>query len=321
MFTNEEWSYTNNFFKSVLGRSIIGARAIVSAVDTKLKNGIADTDILEEYTFFHVYETDLEIKYLVWDSLKSAHSGTNLGMIQLLEQLCSTKIRAWDIFIQGKYDNTTSRYKELLPHRRTPFQSGQIAFRIKAVANLVEAIGEETTLATLKTEIGAFHTLLTTARTLQDSQIHSIDIALTALDGTISDCADALLRVFAGLLKKFYKTPSAVADYFPVELISVHAQTVFTMALTDLLSHEILKRKQDILTDQLRGQNDSDYEVELFFTNGKSTIPEVGAPIVLMPPKSDAHYNPVSMGYTDAKRHLFARKLGPTPANIQITLM
>ena len=88
MNTNEEWSYSTNFFKSILSRSIIGARAIVTVVDIKLKNGIADTDIQEEYTFFHPYDADFEAKYLVWDSLKSAHSGTNLGMALLLEQLC-----------------------------------------------------------------------------------------------------------------------------------------------------------------------------------------------------------------------------------------
>jgi len=112
-----------------------------------------------------------------------------------------------------------------------------------------------------------------------------------------------------------------VADYFPVELIRVHAQTVFTMMLSDLLAHEVFKRKQDILTDKLRGQNNSVNTVELFFTNGKSTIPEVGVPKVTMPPTSDALYNPVAMGYTDAKRHLFARNLGLTPASIQITMM
>ena len=321
MIKNEEWSYSTNFFKGYLGRSVIGARAIITAVDAKLKNGIADTDIQEEYTFFNVFDLDFEAKYLVWDSLKSANAGANLGMVQLLEVLCSTKCRAWDIFVQGKYDNKTSRYKVIFPHHRTPFQSGQVAFRIKAVANLIVAIGDDTNLATLKEEIVAFLKLLTNAQTSQKSQIQSIDSALTALDSSISDCADALFRVFGGLVKKYYKTPAAVADFFPVELFNLHSQIDFSMLLIDLLPHEVFKRKQNILTDKLRGQNNSVYEVELFFTNGKSTTPEVGAPKVTMPPESDALYNPVAMGYTDAKRHLFARNTGATSASIQITMI
>jgi len=321
MNLNEDWSYSVNFFKSILARSIVGARAIITSVDGKLKNGIADVDILEEYTFFHDYEVSFETKYLMYDSLKSSNPGTTLGMIQLLEQLSGTKIRSWDITIQGKYDCNTSKYKTLLPHRRSPFQLGQVAFRLKALDNLVLAIGADPALATMKLEIVAFQKLLTDAKNLQNSQIHSIDLALTALDAEISDCADALFRVFGGLIKKFFKTPAAVADYFPVELISIHAQTDFTMVLTDLLAHEMFKRKQDILTNKLRGQNKSDNPVELFFTNGIATTPEVGAPKVTMPPQSDAVYNPVAMGYTDAKRHLFARNTGLTEASIQITMI
>ena len=321
MNLNEEWSYSSNFFKAILYRSIVGARAIITSVDGKLKNGIADVDILEEYTFFHDYEVAFETKYLIYDSLKSSNPGTTLGMIQLLEQLSGTKIRGWDITIQGKYDCNTSRYKTLFPHRRSPFQSGQVAFRLKAVDNLIVAIGSDPALATVKLEIVAFQTLLSNAKALQNSQIHSIDLALTALDAEISNCADGLFRVFGGLIKKFFKTPAAVADYFPVELISNRSQTDFKMVLSDVLAHEVFKRKQDILKDKLRGQNNSEYPVELFFTNGIATTPEVGAPKVTMPPQSDAVYNPVAMGYTDAKRHLFARNTGQTEASIQITMV
>jgi len=321
MNLNEEWSYSANFFKAILARSIVGSRAIITSVDGKLKNGIADVDILEEYTFFHDYEVAFETKYLIYDSLKSSNPGTTLGMVQLLEQLAGPKVRGWDVATQGKYDCTTSRYKALFPHRRTPYQSGKVAFRLKAVDNLIVAIGSDPALATLKLEVVAFQTLLTNAKALQDSQIHSIDLALTALDSSISDCADALFRVFGGLVKKFFKTPASVADYFPVELISIHPQTDFTMVLSDVLAHEVFKRKQDILKDKLRGQNNSENPVELFFTNGIATTPEVGAPKVTMSPQSDAVYNPVAMGYTDAKRHLFARNTVSTEASIKVTMI
>jgi hypothetical protein len=314
------WSKTNNFFLAIVQRTKVGAKAIFDALDANLQAADADADIMVLYLIFHPLCVDFDAKYLVWDSLKSSNLSNTLGVKDLLAELSSTNIREWDIAIQAIYDQTSTRYKALLPHRRTPFQEGKTSLRVAAIANLLVAIGTDASLATLKTDVLAFQSDLNTAIATSSSQNTPIVTATTNLGTAVVAGAVGMMGVYGGLIKQYYKTLLVVNDIFPVALLLKIKQTDFTATLKTLLPKKLFKRKLES-TQHLVGINPSNNIVLAYFTNGLTSVLAPGDPFISMPAITMANYTLAQAGYSDTKRCLFVRNTAAGDANVEIDVV
>ena len=315
------WPRTENFFLPFLQRSYILAKAIINAVDIKLHSGIADAGILAMYTEFHVLNDEFDADYGIYSSLKSINPSNTQGVTDLLGELMSRYAKKWDVAVQHIYEDTTTKYKSLFPNRRKPFQKGSLPSRITALNNLVTAIGSDATLATVKTEVETFLALLKVATDTQGDKNAAIAASQTVLDAIIVTVSVGLMKVYGLLTAKYCASLKTVDNYFPVDLLHVASQWSFTLTLDDLVPQLITKRKFDILVDKLNFINNGTSAAKAYFTNGIATTPEVGVPIATLAAESNSLFNPVALGYTDAKRYLYVVSTDGTTAVIVINLV
>ena len=316
-----EFTHRNNFIKIAANRSFISAKSIFDAIDQDLKAGNADPDILALYTSFHPYDIAYDNGYGVWSSLRRSNAGNTLGVVQLLEQLSHTEIKAWDIAIQAVYDNTTVEYKKLLPNRRYPFNSGKVNARSIAINDLITTIGTDASLATTKTRIVSFALLLKNATILQNEQLNNIDNAITALEAATNNASDEAFRIFGCLITKFYKTPKSIDAFYPVAMLQSVHQSTFTATLKTETPKKVFKRKLDIVKHTLRFTNIGTEIVHAYFTNGLTDVYTAGTPVFAIQPNTIVDCNPATAGYTDDKRYLHIVNTGLTTASIEIDIM
>ena len=316
-----EFTHRDNFIKIAANRNNIRAKKIFDAIDFALKSGKADPDIFDLYTSFHPYNLVYEDGYSVWSSLKRSNAGKTLGVVQIVEQLSHTKIKAWDIAIQAVYENTTVQYKSLLPNHRYPFNSGTVNARYIAITDLLTTMGTDASLTPTKTNITAFALLLKNAMDMQKDQVNDIDNALVALDAASNDASDEAFRIFGCLITKFYKTPKSIDAYFPVAMFQNVAQFSFTSTLKNKKPKKVFKRKLDILKQIMRITNISTEIINGYFTNGLSDVHTPGTPVLSILPNTIVDCNPAEMGYTEDKRHFHIVNTGLTEASIEIDIM
>ena len=315
------WSRTDNFFKNAANKSYIGAKGIFNALDTKLHGGIADPDILAFYNSFNPLNTTFNTNYAIWDGLRSTGIGKTLGVVQLLDLLSSTKIKAWDIAIQGIYINNTPEYAHLLPHHRTPFQISTVEKRVAALVNLIAAIGTDASLATVKTSVSAFLLQLQTAIGAQATQITGIDTAIVNMETASNAASDEAFGIFGGFLTKFKATPKLIDIYMPVSFLQNIMQVSFSMTLKFMKVKKVFKRKLDPAKQKIRGTNVGMFAVKGYFTNGLTDQLAAGAAFITMPANTTEDYDLVAAGYTDTNRHFYVVNEGVIDASVEVAIM
>jgi len=208
----------------------------------------------------------------------------------------------------------------MLPHRRISFQTGTVASRVDAIANLLVAIGTDAALAALKLDVVAFQTSLNTAISGHRGQIGDIDKAINNLEIATLGAAEGMFWAHGGLEQKFSKTPSSMDIYFPIDLMTTMTQTDFTFVLTNTNPHKAFKRKFDVLTQKIHGTNLGEGKVKLYFTNGMGSAIGTGDLFIIMDANSLQDLDIAKMGYTDDKRHLYCVNLGITTQNVELTI-
>ena len=308
--SDQTWIRSENFIDSSTIESITLAKEIYNSFTAQLLSGIADADILEYYNFFLTYNTDYDAKYLLWNSLGSSSPGNTLGVKQLVVKLRGTEIRRWDVIIQGFYPRKTVMYKHLLPHCRMDFQNGAIDLRVEAIVNLIDAIGDDTNLASLKIDIQAYLDLLTAAMDKQSSHFTSINKASVNLEIARMDAAEAMIYVYGKFVSKYYKNLKLMEPYFPVNLLQRLVQYLFVTTLKNNKVRFLFKRKFDIEKDTLQVKLVGKNTVIGYFTNGLTDILPAGDPFLVFTANEQQLYDPLLMGYTDEKRYFYIVKRG-----------
>lgn len=307
------WGPAQNFIDNATDGNYKHAYDIFDKHDSLLHGGIADADISGMYTYFHVYKTAYVNAYGVWMGIKGTGTSGTANFTAMLDDLSGNKIRAWDVAIQVVYDQKSIKYQALLPNRRNPFQKGSINSRIAAIAGLLNTIGSDASLATLKGQITTFNTALLAARDSQQGNFGAIDSAISALDTARINAAQAMFKNYGSLVVKYYQTPKNICNYMPVEMLQTTTQILFN-GTTDMgLTDHVLKRKMDVDT-HLHLKNDSDSPEEFFFTDGMTETPAAGQSTVVLAPHTQQDVTAGALGYTDAARHLYVKNNGGTPA-------
>ncbi|MCX6352000.1 MAG: hypothetical protein NTX03_09065 [Bacteroidetes bacterium] len=312
------WSRAQNFVDNVSDGNYELSGKIFTEHDSKLHSGIADPEILAIYNFFHPFRMAYYTAESTWNTLKGQGGGGTVGTMVLIDDLSGTKIRVWDVAIQAVYDQKSQAYKNLLPKRRTPFQTGSLESRIEAVNSLILAIGTIAQLQTLKGQITAFYNLLVAARDGQIGGFTAIDNAVTAMETARLAACQAMFKDYGSLVVKFYMNPVAIENWFPVDLLSTKQQTLFTGHTPIGETDHIFKRKMEP-ENHIHGISTGDDGIQLFYTDGLTEVPQ-GASVTIAA-HSQLDFAPAAAGYTDAKRHLYIKALGSTEAAWSVEIL
>ena len=318
MSTN--WLRSDDFFNNTTDGNYLLAKKIFDSYDLKLLSGIADPAVQTLYTDNHVICSAYDAAYSVWDVLRSTNKGVTHSAALLLDQLMSTKAKAWDTAIQQVYTQDTSNYISLMPNHRIPFQTGTGLSRVIAVENLVSAIGTDPLLSAIKTSVQTFLTQLLAARTKHQSQWVAIEKALLVLETTRKSAGSSMLLGFATLLGIHYLNPKEIDVYFPIEYLTYKKQVSYERTLVDQKPSAIFKRKMDIDKQTIDTVNNSDFTVRIYFTNGLTDKLVIGELFIDLHPHSIGSHNPALMNYSDDRRHCYVMNMGTGTAHVEVNI-
>ena len=263
------WKFLINPFLVACRDSSINTMKISTFHDSALQAVQTDTFLGPLYTTYHPIHTALVGAYDALVSQGANTSGETLSVDQMLSMLSGTKIDLWDLAMQNVYNKKTPQYKALMPHRRTPFQSGKQEARIEAVKSLGTNLTGITALATTKTAVDAFYQQLVAANALQKGG-KSLKTSRSAdFETARINMCNLQYSQLGLLISHFNTTPERVAAFFDLETIRNYSQIDFTGHLKPLHSHNICKHTfspEDIITVK----NTSPVALQLFLGLTKS---------------------------------------------------
>jgi hypothetical protein len=169
----------------------------------------------------------------------------------------------------------------LLPNGHKPFQTGTQTQRMAAVSGLIEAIGSDAALATIKAVIVAFNALLTNANTVQKG---SISITRTLSDAVETARVAMCTAQYADLGSMINHWPDAtdnIEQYYDLEAIRKGAQVFFTNTVKALKIKFIAKRTF-VDTNKIKITNTGSVPLHFYLSENK-TNPAPGTAIVVDP--------------------------------------
>jgi hypothetical protein len=266
------WSPLQNPFLSATEKSFLNAMGISTYHDSALSASKSDPFFLGLYNFYHPIHLSYKTAYDNWIQQGGKQQGDTLNLTQLLRLLSNTKIRQWDIKIQNQYAINTPAYTRLLPDRRKPFQSGSQIERIQAVQVLSQAIDTDESLATVKTDVDNFNTLIQSAllaqkesKTNTRNESSNVDMARVAM-------CNAQYSNLGAMIQKFYETPEKAEAYFDLVAIRRSQQTVFTGHVKAGGVYTILRHTFDD-TDEITLTNPGNVPLKFYLAPFKDSQP------------------------------------------------
>ncbi|MEI8204676.1 MAG: hypothetical protein WCH34_16780 [Bacteroidota bacterium] len=272
----ENWIYlvdpiesaTQNNFKKALRVSIYHDGALLAKITPPLVNPF----IQGLYDLYHPLHLAYVDAYEIWHSEIGAQQGETLSLNQLLRLLRGPKIKNWDIGIQSHYDNTTPKYKSLLPNHRTPFQIGTQSDRISAVHGLSVAIGTDAALASVKADVDLTYSQLMAANTTQKgSKSTTIDNSKAVEQARVAMCQQQYYNLGA-FIQHYVATPLTIAQYYDLEAIRSAHQVLFTGHVNPQNAHFVVKHTFGLL-DMLRIYNKGVTVLEFYLAPLKGNMP------------------------------------------------
>jgi len=266
------WIYETNPFLNASETSYPNALKLSTFHDSALATHQTDPFILGLYNGFHPLHMSLKDAYDGWIAKGGIQQGEGLNLNQLLYMLSHTKIQAWDVKIQSVYPQNTPEYKKLMPGRRGPFQAGTQDQRIHAVKALPVAIGSDTALATLKTEIIGFIILLDDAFNNQKQSLSSTKKeGITLETARVAMCINQYANLGA-LMQKYAATPSSIETYFDLKILRHMQQVFFTGQLRAGELYTIVKHTFNE-SDQIYLNNKGVAPLEFYLSPAKGERP------------------------------------------------
>jgi hypothetical protein len=279
MATQKPWMFTQNPFLNVTGESYRLAVRIstyhLGAISKNAGNPFFDGLIKP----FAPLQTTLAAAYSNWRSQSGSQQGETLQVTQLLKLLSGTKIKKWDIAIQGVYDNSSPDYKKLLPNNRAPFQAGTQQDRITAVSSLVETIGSDAALAAVKTDANSFLADIQTAITSQKGTIAGTKTNSDAVEAARVAMCIGMYANLGALMQQNAAMPENIEPYFDLSAIRSGAQVVFTGETKPLETENIFKHTF-LPGDKLLLKNEGVTELQFFLAAQKDDAPGSGVVIL-----------------------------------------
>ena len=214
--------YQDNQFDNQTKNSFKGMLVITNDHYPKLVAQQANPDIANLLTRTQVPHDNYLKDYSGWKNAKAAHKGATATATALLGDLSGTKARKWESAVIVEYDKGTEEHTTIFPQGRSPFQNGTIDERVAAVLSLKGILADFPSLATVLTDVDAFHTQLKTARDAQQTKEQLKAQASTDLETARKDIAIMLYRNMGALMDLFGDETAQIANYYEFSLLQQH---------------------------------------------------------------------------------------------------
>lgn len=217
-FINPFLSVTRNSYKDMLSLGVDHKAKLVA--------NQADPEIA---AILVTYDPILQ-SYLIVDQNLSSVLGTYKGKTQtveeLFDQLRKIRLPIWEGQIFFFYPEGTETATSLFPNARNPFNDGTYEQRIQAIKVLGDKCALDPSLAGVSVNILAFHTQIESSRLAQQSQGEGAADTLRTLRETarVLLCQE-LYGDMGKLMYKFRSNPTAVGDYFDMEILRSAKET------------------------------------------------------------------------------------------------
>lgn len=228
MANQRPWTYLVNPIISVTDGSYRLAVRVSNVHLEALKSKAGDPFFDALILSYEPLNTELNETYSLWKAQGGSQLGQTLSLSNLLLLLKGTKIKQWDIAIQGVYDNTTQQYKSLLPHGRAIFQHGTQTDILTAVHTLAGVSAKFPALQTTSTDVASFYTQLQTAFDAQKKGITTTKTSSGAVEAArVAMCIGQYANLGA-LIQKYAADTHQVEPYFDLAALRDGSQVLFT---------------------------------------------------------------------------------------------
>lgn len=217
--TKSNWHYSNNSFESATNGS--AKKLDIIAVDhlSKLRAESINPLIAPIAAETEAPVLDFTIAYAELKSASGVYKGYTQAFEQKITELTSEKIKLWDIKIQNVHIEGTFEYTILLPNGRGPFQKGAYEVRIAEILALGSRLTAYTGLATLRTEVLAFHTEILGVRDTQQQKEGLVNAKSSILKLAAKRLTDQLYKNVGNLIVINFENPTQIERFYDLELI------------------------------------------------------------------------------------------------------
>jgi len=303
------WIFLMNPFTIATKNNYATALEISTFANAALDEAKSDPDILELYNYYHPVHQGYVERYNAW----LAHGGVQKGKTATLKQLLeksTENIDKWELNIAVALGRDTPEYLELFPQGRSPFNQGKQTDRIAAFKALGTNLTGIAALAITKTAVDDYYEQLATANNSQKGSKTTTDTLSDAVEAMRKTMCEGQMRVYGGLVQKYFTNLELVGNFFDLEKIREGTQTEFVGSLRGGETKMIVKRKLE-QTDQLELGNTGMTTIMYYLVHTKTGQPT--GPVFQIIPGDSLDIYASQMG--DLNNHfLMVRNLSPDTA-------
>lgn len=234
------------------------------------------TDLL---AFYDPYHTKWVNDYTAWKSAASASMGATRAWEILLNEFTNVGMPKIEIDIFSVYPAKSPKGIALLPHKKTPYISGEEYSRITALTALIASIGADTDLADVKILVTLWRDNLLNSFNLNKNSKNTLDQLSKTVWATRPVVCKALNSNVGSLLTHFFETPEKIDGFFDIRLMR-HAKSKISddeglFVTLEPMDIDLLKLKFKG-TEIWKVTDNSDTDGILFFSDSANitTIPD-----------------------------------------------
>lgn len=291
-----QWIFLQNPFNTVtidnytlaVSISTFHLAALKSASDDAFFNGL--------YMVYKPVHDAFNTAYNNWKSEGELKQGQTLNLAQLLVQLRRIKIKQWDIAIQNTYEQSSPKYKALLPRRRVPFHKGKQLSRIDAIKTLALNIGSDAALASVKADIEAFFTQLHKAYDEQKGKKARTKTSSSDVETARITMCNLQYSNLGLLMSHFAAMPGRAAAFFDLKNIREVHQTLFKRQVAAGSVSFVVKHTFE---EGGRIALKNTGNTELVFYRSQTKKAARPATVVIVPPLSELVVEAIQLGSLD----------------------
>ena len=248
------WSYFDNPFLNCTKKSFKKAVKISTYTNAQLYARRLDAFYGPLYIIYNPLHLLLVAAYNTWKAQNNVQIGSTFTITQLIKQLGSIKIEAWDLEIQAVYPKKTAPYIVLLAHGHKPYQTGTRLARIGTVAQLKENLLGIVALATLEIDVTSFLTALETANTAQSGNKGNKVTNSSSIVTASLNAMNGMFGVLGSCITEYKENPTLSSAIFDMVTIRSQQQSIFKGNVKPQLYATVAERTF-LLTDSLDFNN------------------------------------------------------------------
>jgi len=211
MTFKKQWIYINNPFLDIINFKKMDD--IGKFTTSALLAEPTDPDITHMTDILVPVYKAYNIQYVAYKSGIANQKGSTRAFETYLKDL-SSKAGSWDVEVRHIYPVKSDNYLRLMPYRVRPFQTGTYQERLNAISGLLLRIGDDESLADLKTLIQTFYDGMLTARNNQLTKEGLVKNYSDALEAKRIDLAKNMFKVHGLLITKFFNNPDDIARFY-----------------------------------------------------------------------------------------------------------